>query len=271
VEAPVPFLNNTGPHQDSGQPQAWPLAFAHRGFSITGCENSLAAFRGAVELGFAYVETDVRTTRDGVLMAFHDDTLDRVTDGLGPINSLTAAELKRVRIGGVEPIPTMDELLSEWPDLKINIDVKDLAGADLLAQLIERHRAHDRVLVASFSDRRRLRVLRRLTRPAASSAGVLAIALLKLLGPLGLSRFVVARLGPIHCVQVPARTRFLKVVTARFVRRCHRAGLQVHVWTVNDAPAMRELLDMGVDGIMTDRADILAEVMQERGCWLPRR
>jgi len=124
--------------------------------------------------------------------------------------------------------------------------------------------------VASFSDRRRLRVLRQLTRPVASSGGVPTVALLVLLGPLGLSRLVRRLMGPVHCVQVPVRRCFPKVVTPGFIRRCHRAGLQVHVWTVNEQEKMRELLELGVDGIITDRADLLAEVLRERGCWLPR-
>lgn len=230
----------------------------------------MAAFRNAVGLGFNYVETDVRTTKDGVLVVFHDETLDRCTDGRGPINRLTWDELRQVRVAGREPIPALEELLAEWPDLRINIDVKDKAGADLLADLIERYGAHDRVLVASVSDRRRFRVLRRLTRRVASSGGALTIGFLVVLGPLGLTRFIGRRLGHIHCVQVPLRVGPVRVVTPRLIRRCHKAGLQVHAWTVNKVADMEELLELGVDGIMTDRADLLAEVMAHRGDW-PQR
>ena len=156
---------------------------AHRGFSREGLENSMAAFRAAVELGCRYVETDVHTTSDGVLLLFHDDTLDRVTDGRGRISELTAADVAAARIGGFEPVPLFDELLTAFPEVRVNLDVKDWGSVHTLAAGIERHGAHDRVLVASFSDRRRRAVLKLLSRPVASSAGVVTNGLFVLLGP----------------------------------------------------------------------------------------
>ncbi|WP_374676592.1 glycerophosphodiester phosphodiesterase family protein [Arthrobacter sp. zg-Y1171] len=244
-----------------------PIALAHRGFSPDGYENTLLAFRAAADLGMSYLETDVRTSRDGILMAFHDETVDRISGGVvGKISQLTRKELDDVLVGGAERIPTFEELLTEWPRMRLNVDVKDAAGAALLAALIEKHSAHDRVLVASFSDVRRLRALRRLGRPAASSAGSALTAALLLLGPLGAAAFL-ARLGRFQCVQVPLRFGPVTVVTPGFVRSCHRAGIQVHVWTVNDAPTMNRLLDLGVDGIVTDRSDILVDVLKDRGQW----
>ncbi|NKX55138.1 glycerophosphodiester phosphodiesterase [Arthrobacter sp. E918] len=261
---PIPYLENVLPG-----PGRAPVAFAHRGFSPAGHENSMAAFRAAVDLGYGYLETDVRTSADGVLMVFHDATLDRVTDGTGPFSARTAAQLRQVRIGGVEPIPTMEELLAEWPDVKINVDVKDRPGSALLAGLIERYGAHDRILVTSFSDRRRLGVFRTLSRPAASSGGVLSVAALTSLGRVGLAR-TLGRAARMQAVQVPVRYGRYRLVTPAFVSRCHRAGLAVHVWTVNEREEMERLLEMGVDGLMTDRADVLAGLMQERGFW-PQR
>lgn len=227
----------------------------------------MAAFRAAVDLGLTYLETDVRTSSDGVLMAFHDETVDRVSGGTaGKIGQLTRGQLKEVAVGGKEQIPTFEELLTEWPDIRLNVDVKDAAGAALLARLINKHQAHDRVLVASFSDVRRLRTLRRLNRPAASSAGSTLTALLRLLAPLGIAG-ILSRLGRFQCVQVPIRFGRFPVVTPAFVRSCHRAGVQVHVWTVNDADIMNRLLDLGVDGIVSDRADILKDVLKGRGQW----
>ncbi|WP_231713413.1 glycerophosphodiester phosphodiesterase family protein [Arthrobacter sp. zg-Y769] len=244
-----------------------PIALAHRGFSPDGYENTLPAFRAAAELGISYLETDVRTSRDGVLMAFHDETVDRISGGaLGKISELTRKELDEVLVGGAERIPTFEELLTEWPRMRLNVDIKDAAGAALLAALIEKHSAHDRVLVASFSDARRLRALRRLARPAASSAGSTLTAVLRLLAPLGAAR-ILARAGRFQCVQVPLRFGPIPVVTPGFVRSCHRAGIQVHVWTINDAPTMNRLLDLGVDGIVSDRADILVDVLKDRGQW----
>jgi glycerophosphoryl diester phosphodiesterase len=264
VSSASPYLNPTFP----GSGQNRPLALSHRGFSLEGQENSMAAFRAAIELGYAYLETDVRSTRDGVLMAFHDPTLERTTDGRGELAAHTAGELAELRISG-ERIPTFEELLAAWPDVRLNVDVKDLAAADELARLIEAYGAHDRVLVASFSDRRRFRVLRGLSLPVAGSGGVYATAAIYVLGYLGLAGML-ARLLRIHAVQVPVKYGRFTVVTRGFVRRCHRAGLQVHVWTINERTEMERLLALGVDGLISDRADVLAQVMAERGSW-PQR
>jgi glycerophosphoryl diester phosphodiesterase len=248
-----------------------PLAMAHRGFSLDGLENSMAAFRAAVDLGYRHLETDVHTTADGVLVLFHDTTLDRITEGSGRIADLPAATVARARIGGTEPIPLFEELVAAFPDVRLNIDVRDWKSVGTLASAIERHGLHDRVLVASFSDRRRRAVLKRLSRPAASSAGIVSSAVFVLLGPVlpaPLMSFVARRaLHGVHALQVPVRYGAVPVVTARFVRRAHRHGLQVHVWTINEPAEMHRLLDLGVDGIVTDRADLLKAVLTERGTW----
>ena len=252
-----------------------PVAMAHRGFSLAGLENSLAAFRAAVELGYSHLETDVHTTSDGELLLFHDRTLDRVTDGHGRIHDLTADEVRRMRIGGTEPVPTFDELVAAFPDTRFNLDVKDWHSVPSVVAAIERHQVHHRVLIASFSDRRRRAVLKQLSRRTASSAGTFANALFLVLGPL-LSvrplaspvRAVLLRaLRDVDALQVPVRYRAIPVVTPGFVRRAHELGLYVHVWTINDPAEMRRLLDLGVDGVVSDRADLLKEVLQARGQW----
>jgi glycerophosphoryl diester phosphodiesterase len=244
---------------------------AHRGFSREGLENSMAAFRAAVELGYQYLETDVHTTSDGVLLLFHDDTLDRVTDGRGRISELTAAEVAAARIGGREPVPLFDELMTSFPEVRLNLDVKDWASVKSLAAGIERHQAHHRVLVASFSDRRRRAVLKLLSSPVASSAGIMTNTLVVVLGPLlpgpWLGRVLRHALRDVHALQVPVRYGAVRVVTPGYVRRAHSLGLAVHVWTINDPAEMRRLLELGVDGIVTDRADLLKEVLRERGEW----
>ena len=248
---------------------------AHRGFSLAGLENSLAAFRTAVELGFSHLETDVHTTSDGELLLFHDRTLDRVTDGHRRIRDLTADEVRRVGIGGTEPVPTFDELVAAFPGVRFNLDVKDWHSVPSVVAAIERHQIHDRVLIASFSDRRRRAVLKQLSRRTASSAGTLCNALFLVLGPLlsvhGLGypvRAVLQRaLRDVDALQVPVRYRAVPVVTPGFVRRAHELGLYVHVWTINDPAEMHRLFDLGVDGIVSDRADLLKEVLQGRGQW----
>ncbi len=241
-----------------------PLALAHRGFSRTGLENSMAAFQAAVDLGYAYVETDVHATSDGVVVAFHDHTLDRVTDGAGVISSLPWHRVRSVRIGGAEPIPTLEELLGSFPGLRVNIDIKAASAAGPLAGVIERTASHARVCLASFSDRRRRMVLRRLSAPVATSAGRPTIARFRSAVAAGSVSLVRAALRGVDCLQVPERYGRVGLVTPASVDAAHAAGRQMHVWTVNDPADMHRLLDLGVDGLVTDRADLLRDVLAER-------
>ncbi len=244
-----------------------PVAFAHRGFSRCGLENSLPAFRAAVGLGFSYLETDVRTTADGVLLVFHDATLARVTDAEGDISALTAEQVSRARIGGTEAILTFAELVAALPGIRMNLDVKDEGSVPALARAIEEFGLHERVCVASFSDRRRRAVLKRLSRPVVSSAGRTLLAAFVFLGPWLPHPLLRRILRDVDCIQVPVSYRGIRVVTGKSVARAHTLGLKLHVWTINDAAQMHALFELGVDGIMTDRADLLAGVMQERGYW----
>lgn len=262
----LPFFE----HPDASGRQL-PIAMAHRGFSTDGLENSMAAFRAGVELGFRYLETDVHTTADGVLLLFHDETLDRVTNGHGRVQDLAAADVAKARIDGREPIPTFDELVTLLPGARLNLDVKDWGSVHSTAAAIERHQVHHRVLVTSFSDRRRRAVLKLLSRPVASSAGVASSALFSLLGPVlpgPLFRQLMRRaLRDIQALQVPVRYGRFPVVTPGFIRRAHDLGLVVHVWTINEPAEMHRLLHLGVDGIVTDRADLLRDVLVQRGQW----
>lgn len=249
-----------------------PMAFAHRGFSLGGLENTLTAFRAAAALGFTHLETDVRATRDAALVAFHDDRLDRVTDRTGLLAALDWSEVAAARIGGPaggpERIPLFSELAEELPDAFFNVDVKEAGAVVPFAEVIERMRLHERVLVTSFSDARRRAVLARLSRPVASSAGVATAAAFRLLG--AVPHAALARsLRDVQALQVPEQYRAVRVVTPQFVARAHRLGLQVHVWTVNEPADMERLLDLGVDGLVTDRADVLRSVLETRGEWPP--
>jgi glycerophosphoryl diester phosphodiesterase len=243
---------------------------AHRGFSRNGLENSMAAFSAAVDLGLSYLETDVHATSDGVLLAFHDDKLDRVTDRTGRITELPWSVVREARIGGVEPIPRLEDVLGAWADVKVNIDVKERPAIRPLVDVIRRTAALDRVCVASFSGARRAAVRRALGPRLATSLGPVRVAGWRLggwlPGPLGAAavRFGVDGAA---AAQVPQRAGPLTVVTPGSVARAHAAGIQVHVWTI-DAPAdMHRLLDLGVDGLITDRADLLREVLVARGQW----
>lgn len=250
-----------------------PIPLAHRGFDRggLGLENSMVAFAAAVELGYRYVETDVHVTRDGVVVAFHDETLDRVTDREGPIPELTWAEVSRARIAGQEPVPRLDELLASWPGLRINIDIKTPGAVLPLVRLIEHTRAHDRVCVTSFSDHRRQEAVMRLTRPVVTSAGQRSAATFRAAAELPrlVRPGVVARtLRSVDGIQVPTEHHGIEVVTPTTLAAAQEVGKYVHVWTVNEPAEMHRLLDLGVDGLVSDRADVLKAVLTERGQWV---
>ena len=240
-------------------------ALAHRGFSPSGLENSLAAFQAAVDLGYRWVETDAHGTADGVAVALHDATLDRTTDGSGRVSELAWSVVGRARIGGVEPVPLLEDVLGTWPELRVNVDVKERSGIGPVADAIERTASHDRVCVGSFSAARRDATVARLSRRVATSAATAEGAVFFVSGRTGRVPAWAAR--RVDAFQVPWLFRERPVLTERHVQTAHRAGRFVHVWTVNDADAMRTLLDLGVDGIISDRADLLRDVLVERGLW----
>lgn len=242
-----------------------PRAFAHRGWHVgdlSGLENTRAAFRRAFDQGYRYLETDVHATADGQLVAFHDPRLDRVTDRRGAIAELPWSEVCQARVGGTEPIPLLSELLEEFPDARFNIDAKAAGAVAPLAELLVTTGATDRVCLVSFSDRR-----------LASLSGLLGPDVAQALGPRALFRlFRAARLGrPFRttavAAQVPVTYQRVPVVTPRFIDTAHAAGLEVHVWTIDQPSEMRRLLALGVDGIMTDRPELLRDVLVERGSW----
>lgn len=238
-----------------------PIAFAHRGGALDGPENTMRAFRAAVGLGYRYLETDVQVTADGVLMAFHDDDLARTCDVHARISELPYSEVAAARVEGCEPIPTLDEVLESFPDTRFNIDCKSDAAVAPLAAAVEHHGALDRVCLASFSDRRVAWLRRRLGSGLCTSAGM------RELGVLWATGVITGRPTGADAAQVPVRQGRLTVVTPRFVDRCHRLGIAVHVWTIDVAEEMHRLLDLGVDGIMTDRPEVLRAVMSARDSW----
>jgi glycerophosphoryl diester phosphodiesterase len=246
------------------------LAFAHRGGAfhpeIEGLENTMAAFEHAVDLGYRYLETDVHVTRDGALLAFHDAVLDRVTERKGAIADLTHAEVAEALIGGREQIPTLSALLERFPDTRFNIDIKSDAAVAPLAALVESTAAHDRICVGAFEERRIRRFRSLAGARVATAAGPVDVAVFRFVPATALVDVLARDRAPV--LQVPHRLRGLKIVTAGLVARAHKLGKQVHVWTVDDPEQMRTLLDIGVDGMMTDRTDLLREVLVERGQWM---
>ena len=248
-----PYLDHPGP-----------IPFAHRGGAADGLENTVAQFRRAVEAGYRYIETDVHVTRDGKLVAFHDATLDRLTDGAGRIADLPWADVRDARVGGKEPVPLFEELLETFPEVRWNVDMKAEPALHPLLHLIGRTNAWDRVCVGSFSEARVVRAQRLAGPRLATSYGTRGVLNLRLRSwgvPAALRRSAVA-------AQVPEAQSGIQVVDHRFVRFAHARGLKVHVWTINEADRMHRLLDLGVDGIMTDHIDTLRKVMEDRGVWV---
>lgn len=244
------FLDHTGP-----------IPFAHRGGASEHPENTMAAFEHAVRLGYRYIETDVHTTSDGALVAFHDDVLDRVSDRRGTISSLRWDEVRQARVAG-HAIPLLEDILGTWPDLRVNIDPKHDSSVEPLVEVLRRSGSYDRVCVGAFSEARLDRFRRLTDGKVCTGMGTRAVARLRL-ASLGLPapRFA----G--DCAQVPVRQGPVVVVDRHFVAASHRHGLVVHVWTVDDPAEMQRLLDLGVDGIMTDRPVDLKEVLVGRGQW----
>jgi glycerophosphoryl diester phosphodiesterase len=252
-----------------------PIAIAHRGGAEEAPENTMEAFEAAVALGFRYLETDAHVSRDGVVVAFHDPRLDGVTDRRGEIARLAIAEIEAADAGWVfSPdegrsfpfrgrgmrIPRLEELLLRWPQARVNIDPKADESVEPLVALIDRLGVWDRVCIGAFSDRRLRRVRDLSGGRACTSMGPGAVAIARTASLAG----AVPRQGA-QCIQVPIRSGPVRIVSRRFVRAAHRAGLDVHVWTVNEPSTMHGLLDLGVDGIMTDRPRALRDVFAERG------
>jgi glycerophosphoryl diester phosphodiesterase len=221
----------------------------------------MAAFAHALALGFRYAECDVRATADEVAVVFHDAALDRLTGAGGLIQKRSWSELRSLRVGG-EPIPTLEELLSGFPDMRFVVELKCDRVVEPVIRLLDRMSAHERVCVGSFEDQRIRRARGLSLGPLCASLGRRGAALLRLRS-LGVPVTVPAA----DCVQVPIRYRGIRIVDRRFVAACHRAALPVQVWTVNDVPTMEWLLKLGVDGIMSDRPSVLRDVLMRRGLW----
>lgn len=242
---------------------AGPRVFAHRGLAIEAPENTLLAFAKAIAAGAIYVETDVHASADGVAVIAHDPDLARVAGRDLRIEQLTLAELQRVDLGYGQTFATLAEALDGFPDTRFNIDVKARAAAEPAARAILAAGASERVLVSSFDERRRKAALRLLPGVvSSSSARLFALALIA--GKVGFTPVARRALRGLVAVQVPEKAIGLRITTARMIRRLHSAGVEVHVWTVNDPQRMNELLDLGVDGIVTDRADLALAVVAAR-------
>jgi glycerophosphoryl diester phosphodiesterase len=256
---PAPALESVSSYLNSH----FVYAIAHRGGAALAPENTMAAFRRSYDLGIRYLETDVRVSADGVCLAFHDATIDRVTCAAGKVGELDWDCLRMLDVEG-EPIARIEDVLSEFPDAHLAVDIKDAAALRPLITMLRRTGSLDRVCLSGARDGL-LRAARDLAGPALATA----------LGWESTTRFVVAartgiqpgRLPRAEFVHIPLRLGRVTILAERMISMAHEAGLKVIVWTVNDPFEMKRLLDQGVDGVITDRPDLLRAVMTQRGVW----
>ncbi|HEY4153133.1 MAG TPA: glycerophosphodiester phosphodiesterase family protein [Pseudolysinimonas sp.] len=236
---------------------------AHRGLAIDAPENSLLAFAKALAAGVTHLETDVHASADGVAILSHDPDLFRLTGRHVRIDQLTAVELARIDLGDGQNFTTLAAALDAFPDARFNIDVKAAAAAVPTVEAIRKARAEHRVLIGSFSNVRRLAVVRKLSGVATSvsSRGAVIATWAGALGLPGLTRWA---LRGVQAVQLPDRILGVRTTSRRVIAAYHSANVEVHLWTINDPVVMNRLLDAGVDGIVTDRADLALEVLARR-------
>lgn len=238
----------------------FPLAMAHRGGALETAENTLEGFRYAASLGFRYIETDVQVSRDGVVVCFHDPVVDRVSQQTGAIDSWSWAELAELTILGGSQLIDLESLLEELPDTFFNIDAKSDAVVEPLLGVLTRRNAFARVCVGTFSDERGRRIRN-------AEPDVICTAL----GPRGSTRLLLSSWGlpietpPGDVLQLPPKYRGFDILTERFISHAHDLGLAVHAWTINERREIERLLDLGIDGIMTDRPSLLKQVFADRG------
>jgi glycerophosphoryl diester phosphodiesterase len=268
---------------DSGGPPGhpylagpYPRALVHRGWCVgelAGMENSMSALRRALDEGFRYLEVDVHATSDGVVVVCHDATLDRTTDRTGPIAEQPWQRVREAFVAGREPVPALREVIERLPDALLNIDVKASRAVEPVLRLLAETDVWHRVALASFSAARLARLRRAGGAKLITSCSprdALALRLRGLLRQAHLSWASAALPVRAELAQLPRRHGPLTVVDTGLVEAAHALGMEVHVWTINEADEMHELLDLGVDGLVTDRPDRLREVLVERDRWRGR-
>lgn len=240
-----------------------PRIFAHRGLAIDAPENTLLAFRAALAVGVDYIETDVHGSRDSVAVISHDPDLTRLASVRSAVSDFTMAELRAIDLGHGQGFSSLAEALDAFPATRFNVDIKSMDAVQPTIDAIRATDAGSRVLVTSFSEARRMAAVRQFP-GIATSTGAARFAAALAVGKLSVAPLVRRTLRGVDCVQVPERYGPLSITTPPMLRRLHAAGVEVHVWTINDEPTMHALLDAGVDGLVTDRADLAMRVLAAR-------
>lgn len=240
-----------------------PRRFAHRGLSEHASnidENSMAAIEAAIAAGATHVESDTHATKDGHAVLFHDSDLNRVAGIPRQIAELSLSELSSITLNHGSQIPTLGDVLAGFPDLFLNLDIKSQHAIAPTVTEIERHAAHDRVLISSFSESRRKKALALLSKPVATSASMNKVitAWLSHSFFFGIGFRQITK--DIDAFQIPTAKGPIRLATPGFIRRAKASDTEVHFWTINDPEQMRQLLELGADGIVTDRVDLLTKL-----------
>ena len=226
--------------------------FVHRGDTSIFLENTIEAFQSAVSLGYLYLETDLRETSDGKIITFHDPNLKRITGANITISETKFSDIRMRRLPSREIIPTIDELLEEFPDSFFNMDLKVNQIEEKVLKKINSHNALERVCLGSFNSKT-IKKINSLEPKILTSMGISQVIMYKFFQKKNLSKLI----------QIPTHWKGIKVITKKFIDRLHNDGLKVHVWTINKEKEMQSLIDLGVDGIMTDNASGLIKVMKQ--------
>ena len=246
-----------------------PRVFAHRGLAAATAlsegapENTLLSFAAALGVGVSYIETDVHGSADGVAVISHDPDLTRLAGMHGAVSDYTMAELRKIDLGFGQGFCSLAEALDAFPETRFNIDLKSRDAVQPTVGAITATNALSRVLVTSFSEARRRAAVRQLPGVATSASASRFAAALGA-GKLAIRPAVRRSLREVDCVQVPMKYGPFAITTPPMIRRLHAAGVEVHVWTINDEATMNALLDLGVDGLVTDRADLAMKVISSR-------
>ena len=246
--------------------ESGPLAIAHRGGAALAQENSLVAFGLASGLGLRYLETDVRVTSDGHLVCFHDETLERVTSARGPVRLKSLRDLRALRINGIEPIPTFDEALDAFPNQCFTVDPKDQAGLGPLVKSLQRKGVAERVCIAGAWDGLLAQVHREVPN-VTTALGWRSLTALLMCARTGVRPPRALATAPF--AHVPVKLGCVPIFVDRLVAMSHDIGVRVVTWTVDEPVVMRRLLEAGVDAIISDRPDVLREVLVSRDQWVP--
>lgn len=235
------------------------FGFVHRGGDEVKTENTLEAFEYSSDLGFTFMETDVQFTKDEKVVVFHDIDLKRIAGIDKKISELSLNEIKSIDLLKGGKIPTLDELLYSFKDLRFNIDVKVDRAVDKSVEIIKSHGALGRTCLASFSTKRLNRIRKLAGEDVCTSMGQLEVSKL-IMQSYGLP----FKKQPGMCAQVPTNQWGIPVVTNKFIKEAHRHKKLVHVWTIDEPKEMNSLIKMGVDGLMTDKPSVLKKVLTEQ-------